>query len=75
MDVMAALAGTFMLLMFGVYKGIDIFYPLFAGLVVFTIIAYKRGFKLKELMGMILKGFKRSFAIISILLLIGAITA
>jgi len=72
---MAALAGTFMLLMFGVYKGIDIFYPLFAGLVVFTIIAYKRGFKLKELMGMILKGFKRSFAIISILLLIGAITA
>ncbi len=70
-----ALVGIFVLLMLSVYKGINIFYPLFAGLIVFIIIAYKRGFKLKELMHMIIKGTRKSLIIINILLLIGAITA
>ncbi|MHB1393898.1 MAG: Na+/H+ antiporter NhaC family protein [Clostridia bacterium] len=75
MDVLITLAGIFMLLMLSVYKGINIFYPLFAGLIVFIIIAYKRGFKLKELLHMVLKGTRKSFIIINILVLIGAITA
>lgn len=75
MDVIIVLLGTFMLLMFSVYKGINLLYPLFVGLVLFMIIAYKRGFKLKELIEMILEGSRKSFAIINILLLIGAITA
>lgn len=75
MDVMIALGSIFTLLMFSVYKGIKIFYPLFIGLVLFSAIAYKRGFTVKDLLGMILKGSKKSFAIINILLLIGAITA
>lgn len=75
MDVVIALAGTFLLLMFSVYKGINIFYPLFSGLIFFLAIAYRRGFKTKELAGMLLTGVKKSFAIINILLLIGAITA
>ncbi len=75
MDVIIALGSIFILLMLSVYKGIDIFYPLFAGLIVFIIIAHRRGFKLKALLGMIVKGSKKSMLIISIMLLIGAITA
>ena len=75
MDVIVALVGTFILLMLSVYKGVNIFYPLFVGLIVFIIIAYKRGFKLKELMHMVFKGTRKSLIIINILLLIGAITA
>lgn len=75
MDVTASLLGVFALLMLSVYKGIDIFYPLFTGLAVFVLIAYRRGYKLKDLAGMILKGARKSLIIISILLLIGAITA
>lgn len=74
MDVIIALGGIFILLMLSVYKGINIFYPLFLGLIIFIIIAYRRGFKPKELGDMVLKGSRKSFAIISILLLIGAIT-
>jgi len=75
LDVITALFGIFILLMISVYKGIGIYYPLFTGLVVIIIIAYKRGFKLKELIKMILKGARKSFIIISIFVLIGAITA
>jgi NhaC family Na+:H+ antiporter len=75
MDVLIALAGIFIVLMLSVYKGIYIFYPLFAGLVIFTLIAMRRGFGLRELMAMVLKGSKKSLIIINILLLIGAITA
>ncbi len=74
LDVVIALVGVFIFLMLSVYKGIDIYYPLFVGLVIFIIIAYKRGFKLKELMSMVLKGSRKSLVIICIMLLIGAIT-
>lgn len=75
MDVILALAGTFIILMLSVYKGINILYPLFAGLLIFIVIAHRRGFKLKELIKMVLKGSRKSLIIINILLLIGAITA
>lgn len=75
MDVLIALAGIFIVLMLSVYKGIYIFYPLFAGLVIFIIIAMKRGFGLGELLAMVLKGSKKSLIIVNILLLIGAVTA
>ncbi|HYE81599.1 MAG TPA: Na+/H+ antiporter NhaC family protein [Clostridia bacterium] len=75
MDVIAALVGTFVFLMLSIYMGIDIFYPLFAVLIVFIMIAYKRGFKLKDLIGMVVRGSRKSLIIINILLLIGAITA
>lgn len=74
MDVIIALVGILIFLMLSVYKGIDIFYPLFVGLIIFIGIASKRGFKPKELIDMVLKGSRKSLAIISILLLIGAIT-
>lgn len=75
MEVIIALISIFMLLMFSVYKGINIFYSLFAGLVLFSSIAFRRGFPLRDLWNMIIKGSRKAFAIINILLLIGAITA
>lgn len=73
MEVAVALIGTFMLLMLSVYMGINILYPLFIGLIIFAVIAYNRGYKSKEIIGMILKGVRKSVLIISIMMLIGAI--
>ena len=75
MDVIIALIGIFIILMLSVYKGIAIYYPLFTGLMTFIIIAYMRGFKLNELIKMVFAGLKRSLLIISILVLIGVVTA
>lgn len=75
MDVITALIGIFIILMLSVYKGIAIYYPLFTGLMTFIIIAYMRGFKLNELIKMVFAGLKRSLLIISILVLIGVVTA
>ena len=73
MDVAVALIVTFMLLMLSVYRGINILYPLLIGLIIFITVAYKRGYKPKEIIGMILKGIRKSVLIISIMMLIGAI--
>jgi len=62
-----------MLLMLSVYRGINILYPLLIGLIIFITVAYKRGYKPKEIIGMILKGIRKSMLIISIMMLIGAI--
>ncbi|MGE5632019.1 MAG: Na+/H+ antiporter NhaC family protein [Caulobacteraceae bacterium] len=75
MDVIAALCAVFILLMYCVYKGIFLFYPLFAGLIIFIAIAARHGFKSGELMGMVLRSSRKSLMIINILILIGAITA
>lgn len=75
MSVVAALAIVFMMLMFCVYKGIYLLYPLIIGLLIFMYLAVRRGFKLNQLLDMILKSTRKSFMIISILILIGAITA
>jgi NhaC family Na+:H+ antiporter len=75
LDAIVALAGIFILLMFSIYIGINIFYPFLIGLIIFAIIAYKRGYKPKELLSMALKGTRRSLPVINILVMIGAITA
>jgi NhaC family Na+:H+ antiporter len=75
LDASIALIGTFILLLLSVYKGISIFYPLLTGLLIFILIAYKRGYKLKELINIIFKSIKKSILIISIMILIGAIMA
>ncbi len=75
MEVTVTLAVIFSFLMFSVYKGINIIYPLFTCLMAFIIIAYRRGFSPRELFKMILNGVKKSLMIISIILLIGAVTA
>lgn len=75
MDIAAALIFIFCSLLFSVYRGINIVYPLFMGLLLLMLVAMRRGFKLKDVFNMVLKGGKKSLLIIRIFVLIGAITA
>lgn len=75
MEVIIAFVAVFVLLMFSVYKGIFILYPLLFGFAVFVVIALRRGHKAGALLMSVLKSFKKSLLIINILILIGAITA
>jgi NhaC family Na+:H+ antiporter len=56
-------------------KGISLCYALALGLVCFYITGLSMGYRAKELMAMIFKGGKTSFAVIKVLLIIGCITA
>jgi Na+:H+ antiporter, NhaC family len=75
MDIAATLIFIFFSLIFSVYRNINIVYPLFIGLLLLMIVAIRRGFKLKDVLNMALKGGKKSLLIIRIFVLIGAITA
>lgn len=75
MDIAAALIFIFFSLIFSVFKNINIVYPLFIGLLLLMLVAVRRGFKLKEVSNMSIKGGKKSLLIIRIFILIGAITA
>lgn len=75
MDIAATLIFIFFSLIFSVYSNINIVYPLFIGLLFLMMVAIRRGFKLKDVLRMVLKGGKKSLLIIRIFILIGAITA
>jgi NhaC family Na+:H+ antiporter len=75
MDIAAALIFIFFSLLFSVYRNINIVYPLFVGLLLLTFVAFRRGFKFKDIFNMTIKGGKKSLLIIRIFVLIGAITA
>lgn len=75
MDVAAALVIIFCSLLFSVYKGINIVYPLFIGLIILAAVSIKRGFKPKPIFRMMVRGGSKSLIIIRIFVLIGAITA
>ncbi len=75
MDVAVALVIIFCSLIFSVYNGINIVYPLFTGLVILAAVSVGRGFKPKQIFHMIVKGGGKSLLIIRIFVLIGAITA
>lgn len=73
MDLVAAFSITFFLLVTSVFKGIFLAYPLAAGLVIFLLVALRRGFKPLEVIKMGYAGGKRSLIVVSILMLIGAL--
>lgn len=75
MDVAAALIFIFCSLLFSVYSGINIVYPLFIGLLILGAVSVYRGFKPRDVAHMSVKGAKKSLLIIRIFVLIGAITA
>lgn len=75
MDLVLAFTTTFILLVISVYKSIFLAYPLMIGLLIFFAIGIKRGYGLKSILIMAYKGGKKSFIVIRILILIGAITA
>lgn len=75
LDLILATTITFILLVLSVYKGIFLAYPLTVGLVLFSILSLKRGYSAKDTLIMIYNGGKKSFIVIKIFLLIGAVIA
>ena len=74
-DKLVILLLFFMSLLFSIYWGIPLLYPLLLGLICFTLSSLRSGFMLNDLIRMMLNGSKRSLIVIKIFVLIGAITA
>jgi Na+:H+ antiporter, NhaC family len=75
MDLLFFVIISFVLLLFSAIKGYFIAYSLLGSMVIFIAILLKKGFKLKSLIRMAVAGSQKSFSVINILLLIGAVTA
>ncbi|MCU0541337.1 MAG: Na+/H+ antiporter NhaC family protein [Oscillatoriaceae cyanobacterium Prado104] len=75
MDLLFFLIVSFILLLASALKGYFIAYPLLVSLVIFIAILLTKGFTLPSLIAMAIAGSKKSFSVISILLLIGAVMA
>ncbi len=75
MDLVAAILGTFILLIFSVIRGYFIGFPLLITLGIFLITLQRRGFALKDLVQMGWRGCGKSAGVIVILLLVGVVTA
>lgn len=73
MNLFMAFGITFFLLLISVYKGIFLGYALLAALFIFSLLAVKMGYKLKDIFAMILSGGRNSFIVIQIFILIGAV--
>ena len=75
MDIIIAMSVSFCILILSIYKQIFIGYPLIFSFFIFAVIAQRKGFDFKEIMTMAYKGGKKSFVVLKIFFLIGAITA
>ena len=75
MDIILVFIIFFIALLFSIYNGISILYPLLLGLICFVIICLRRNYTLISLLRMMLQGSKKSLIVIKIFVLIGAITA
>lgn len=75
MDLFFFVIISFVLLLVSTTKGYFILYPLLTSLAIFIVILLNRRFKLKSLIKMAITGSRKSFSVISILLLIGAVMA
>lgn len=73
MDILAGLVLCFLLLLASVLKGIFLGYPLFACWLLFSVIAYRKGHRIRDILRMSYEGAKQSFLILQIFLLIGCI--
>lgn len=65
----------FLLIIFSIYEGVSIIFPLAFGLLLFSFYAKKMGYGFSEIFEMIISGGKKSFVVIKIFVLIGGITA
>ncbi|MBE9177224.1 Na+/H+ antiporter NhaC family protein [Oculatella sp. LEGE 06141] len=75
MNLLIALFISFLLLLFSAFKGYFIAYPLFISMILIMMVLCRQGFSLKSLLKMAVVGSKKSFSVLSVLLLIGAVTA
>ncbi len=71
MDLIVALILTFALLITGVFGGIFLGYPLFVVIILFSVVALRRGFRFKDVFGMAYNGGKKSYVVVKVLMLIG----
>ncbi|HWR42235.1 Na+/H+ antiporter NhaC family protein [Sporomusa sp.] len=75
MDTIVVFILFFTCLLFSIYNGVSILYPLLLGLTCFTLVSLRRGYTLSNLLSMMLSGSKKSLIVIKIFVLIGVITA
>jgi len=75
MDLIFFLFFSFVLLLISVFEGYFIVYPLLASITALFFLLLKRGFNIKTLFTLAWAGSKKSFSVISILLLIGIVIA
>ena len=75
MDLLFFVIISFFLLLVSAIKGYFVVYPLLASMGIFIALLLNRGFQLKSLIKMAVAGSQKSFSLISILLLIGAVMA
>lgn len=73
MDLIIAFSITFILLVLSACKGIFLAYPLTVAILLFFIIAIRRGFAYKDVLSMVYRGGKKSFVMAWIFILIGAL--
>jgi len=75
MEIAMAFIVCFLLLIYSSVKGIFVGYSLSIGLLIFIILACKRNFKLIDVLRMAYNGGKKSFIVLQIFILIGAVTS
>lgn len=75
MDFLFTLFISFCLLIFSTFQGYFVGYPLLASMILFTVILLGRGFEFKGLLRMAFLGSQKSFPVLNVFLLVGAVTA
>ncbi len=75
MDILLALLISFCVLIFSALKGYFVGYPLLMAIAIFITILMRRGFRLNHLLKMAVRGSQKSFPVLKVLLLIGAVTS
>ena len=75
MDFIISIAIFASSLIFSITKGMSILIPMLVGMISFSVTALHRGYHVQSVIKMILKGMKKSIALMPIFALIGIITA
>lgn len=73
MEISIGLILSFLLIMYAVFNTIFIGYILIICWILFVLISLKKGFKLNEILKMAFNGGKKSFVVLKVFLLIGAV--
>lgn len=73
MDIIVSFFVCFIMFIVSTLKGVYIGYALLAGLILFSFLALRRGYRFKDVTKMIYEGGKKSFIVLQIFVLIGAI--
>ncbi|HEX9026861.1 MAG TPA: Na+/H+ antiporter NhaC family protein [Clostridium sp.] len=75
MDIAISFMFCFLLLIYSSFKGIFVGYSLIIGLLIFILLACRKGFKFVDVIKMAYEGGRKSFIVLEILILIGAVTS